>query len=77
MEQNDFSQWEFVRVIWNNEVHVDFDTFCKLSGERRSTLHRKISQLPDVQFFLYKNRKYYKLAWALHVHQHFKQAGIA
>ena len=74
--KNDYNQWEFPQIFYRGKPYIDFSTFVELSGEKKSTLHRKVLKLNGVQFFEYKNRKYYLLEWAMRVHQYFKEQGI-
>lgn len=76
MKQNEYGQWEFLQLIWQNESYVDMTTLVAFSGEKKSTLMRKLNRLKDVPFVKYKNRFLIRTDYALKIHQHIKEQGL-
>ena len=76
MERNEYGQYEFPQIIYRNKCYIDFSTLVEISGEKRSTLARKLSKLNNVEFIQYKNRRFYLLTWAFKLHQHYKDQNV-
>lgn len=76
MKQNEFGQWEFLQLIWQNESYIDMSTLVAFSGEKKSTLMRKIKRLKEVPFVKYKNRFLIRTDYALKIHQHMREQGL-
>ena len=76
MKQNEFGQFEFLQLIWQNESYVDMSTLVAFSGEKKSTLMRKIKKLKEPPFIHWKNRLLIKTSYALQIHQHMKEQGL-
>jgi hypothetical protein len=69
-------RWAMLSTIFEGQQYLDFQTLLEFSGEKRSTLARKIKLLNEameVPFFVYKNRHYYRLDWAVKIHHWFKE----
>lgn len=72
-------RWTMLSTIFEGKQYLDFQTLLEFSGEKRSTLARKIKKLKDVMdvpFFVYRNRHYIELSFALKIHHWFKEHGI-
>ena len=75
-KNEDTGRWTMLSTIFEGQQYIDFQTLLEFSGEKRSTLQRKIKLLKDqmeVPFFVYKSRHYYRLDWALKIHHWFKE----
>lgn len=56
--------------------YVDFSTLLEFAcgGQKRSTIARKLKKLCEVievPYIVYKNRHYYEVKFALQIHKHF------
>lgn len=60
----------------DGQDYVDFSTMLEFAcgNQKRSTIARKIKklrELVDIPYIVYKNRHYYEVKWALQIHKHF------
>lgn len=60
----------------NGQDYIDFSTLLEFTsgGQKRSTIARKLKKLCDlieVPYIVYKNRHYYEVKFALQIHKHF------
>ena len=76
LKNEDTGRWTMLSTIFEGKQYLDFQTLLEFSGEKRSTLARKIkllNEVMEVPFFVYKNRHYYRLDWAVKIHHWFKE----